>query len=398
MLTETAGYETTVLLKLLDQNGRSVDRDGAPVKVTVPPLSTVQLNDASDLFGPDPLPGSPYAEISFESSAKDPATGLMAGAVMPIATVIDQGTQDASLRIGVSSTALDPLPPPANSPAANRMPAVNGLPFGGGAAPLTFPVVHALGAALSTGEKPFWRTRLSLTNTNENEPRTVKLKFRDQNRREPLRTFVVVLTPKGTYTSEDILEEAYPDEVLPEVSVFGPISIEPVKSSDGTTYSETWADVDVQTETYTPDPANPGLGDFKTGMEAYSYRHGYSSFQSNLGTVQIEGAENSASYRTNLVLQEVGGSLCQVAVSAYRPGYLVPIATKSIPLAPFEYKSTELFKGILGLDLSEISDVRIIVRQILGDGVFMAFASKINLETGDPANVFLRPATAGTGR
>jgi hypothetical protein len=28
----------------------------------------------------------------------------------------------------------------------------------------------------------------------------------------------------------------------------------------------------------------------------------------------------------------------------------------------------------------------------------MAFVSKINLVTGDPANVFLRPASAGTGR
>ena len=38
------------------------------------------------------------------------------------------------------------------------------------------------------------------------------------------------------------------------------------------------------------------------------------------------------------------------------------------------------------------------MRQIDGDGVFMAFASRINLTTGDPANVFLRPASAGTGR
>ena len=37
-------------------------------------------------------------------------------------------------------------------------------------------------------------------------------------------------------------------------------------------------------------------------------------------------------------------------------------------------------------------------RQMDGDGVFMAFVSKINLVTGDPANVFLRPASAGTGR
>jgi hypothetical protein len=42
--------------------------------------------------------------------------------------------------------------------------------------------------------------------------------------------------------------------------------------------------------------------------------------------------------------------------------------------------------------------VQIVVRQVGGDGVFLAFASKIDLVTGDPANIFLRPATAGTGR
>ena len=49
--------------------------------------------------------------------------------------------------------------------------------------------------------------------------------------------------------------------------------------------------MDVQTEAYTVDPAQ-GVGDFKTGMEGYAYFHGYSSFQSNLGTMSFDGAEN----------------------------------------------------------------------------------------------------------
>lgn len=397
LLTETSGYQTTVLLKLFDSRGRQIYAGSEPVSttVTVPALSTVQINDA-DLFGSAAQGGAPYAEVSFQTSERD-KFGVMAGAVMPIATVIDQGTQDASLRIGVAATALDPLPPPANSPAVSRMPSVNGLPFGGGAAPLLFPVVHAIGAALTTGEKPLWRTRVTVTNVNENQERRFRLKFRDQNQVE-YRSPVVVLPATASTVFEDILEELFPDEILPETAVFGPITIEPVKASDGVSWTETWADVDVQTETYTPDPVNPGLGDFKTGMEAYSYRHGYSSFQSNLGTVQIEGAENSSGNRTNLVLQEIGDSLCDVAISAYRPGSLVPIATVSRKIPPFGYISGELFRGFLGLDLSELSDVRVVVRQIDGDGVFMAFASKINMQTGDPANVFLRPATAGTGR
>jgi len=51
-----------------------------------------------------------------------------------------------------------------------------------------------------------------------------------------------------------------------------------------------------------------------------------------------------------------------------------------------------------GTNLEEVVDARVVVRQMDGDGVFMAFVSKINLVTGDPANVFLRPASAGTGR
>lgn len=133
-------------------------------------------------------------------------------------------------------------------------------------------------------------------------------------------------------------------------------------------------------------------------MEAYSYRHGYSSFQSNLGTVLIDGAEISARNRTNLILQEVGGAPCKLAVGVYRPGALVPLAVRIVDLKASEYLSQGLFRGLMQLDLDEIVDARVVVRQIDGDGVFMAFVSKINLVTGDPANVFLRPASARTGR
>ena len=133
-------------------------------------------------------------------------------------------------------------------------------------------------------------------------------------------------------------------------------------------------------------------------MEGYSYRHGYSSFQSNLGTVLIDGAETSPRYRTNLILQEVGGAPCTVAIGVYQPGALVPIAIQLVSLKAIDYISRELFRDLMNLDLEEIVDARVVVRQMDGDGVFMAFVSKINLVTGDPANVFLRPASAGTGR
>jgi hypothetical protein len=87
-----------------------------------------------------------------------------------------------------------------------------------------------------------------------------------------------------------------------------------------------------------------------------------------------------------------------VAVAVYVPGSFVPLAQATIALKQYDYFSRELFKSVLGLDLGELTDVRVVVRQISGDGVFMAFASKINLATGAPANIFLRPAMAGTGR
>ncbi len=155
--------------------------------------------------------------------------------------------------------------------------------------------------------------------------------------------------------------------------------------------------MDVQTETYTVDPAQ-GVGDYKTGMEGYAYFHGYSSFQSNLGTMSFDGAESSSAYRTNLILSEVGGDYCDVVVAAYLPGSFVPIASVGKRIPSMGYLSDELFRNILGLNLSELTDVRVVVRQVGGDGVFLAFASKIDLVSGDPANIFLRPAAAGTGR
>ena len=76
----------------------------------------------------------------------------------------------------------------------------------------------------------------------------------------------------------------------------------------------------------------------------------------------------------------------------------MPIASVTKTLPQFGYFSDELFHNVLGLNLSELTDVRVVVRQVGGDGVFLAFASKIDRVSGDPANIFLRPATAGTGR
>ena len=85
-------------------------------------------------------------------------------------------------------------------------------------------------------------------------------------------------------------------------------------------------------------------------------------------------------------------------MNAYTSGSFIPLATKVVSLSPFQYFSREMFQGVLGLQRSDMTDVRVVVRQVAGDGVFMAFASRVNLTTGDPANVFLRPASAGTGR
>ena len=82
--------------------------------------------------------------------------------------------------------------------------------------------------------------------------------------------------------------------------------------------------VDVQTEAYAIDPA-AGFGELKTGMEGYAYFHGYSSFQSNLGTMSFDGAESSTNYRTNIILHEVGGASSRnVVISAYMHGSFVP--------------------------------------------------------------------------
>jgi hypothetical protein len=428
LLTETSGANTSVQVELFQSNSERVTRGGLaipPLAVDVPALSTIQLNDADIFADVDPLsPGTPYALVTYRSGVVDDL-GISHGSVVPFATVIDNVTQDSSLRVGVSTKSLNPGPRLVTSnllaeasrvgrlgaesraaryefrPLAARSRAqarVEGLPYGGGPAPLFIPVAHLTGAGLAGGVNPFWRTRVSFTNVNENEQRTFFLKLLDQTgNAKDAPSGSVTISRKATVSFSDVLEQAF--RIAPDTPVYGAIQIDNSVNPDGS-WAFTWADIDVQSEIYTLDPnsASSGRGQFSTGMEGFSYLHGYSSFQSNLGTVQFDGAETSSRFRTNLILEEVGGAWCRVAVSAYKAGSFVPMVTTEVYMAPFTYISMELFYGILGLRLTDLTDVRIVVRQVDGDGVYMAFASKINLATGDPDNVFLRPATAGTGR
>jgi hypothetical protein len=395
ILRETTGNETTVQVELVDGEGRPVLRDGAAVKleVKVPAHGSVQVNDA-DLFPAEEYSEALHAKVTFLRGSIDPF-GQTHGGVVPLATVIDAGTQDAALRVGVSVKSL--VPTSAETPAL-RQALSNDLPFGGEPEPLVFPATHVTGASLSSGAPPRWRSRVTFSNVAGTEQRNVRVRYRPASGVLPvgmLEQTSVVVPPGWGITFDDILEELF--GLPPGAQTWGTVEADHQKRSDGS-WLFTWADVDVQTETYTADTESPSTGEYRTGMEGYSYRHGYSSFQSNLGTVLIDGAEISARNRTNLILQEVGGAPCTLAVGVYRPGALVPLAVRTVELKASEYLSQELFRGLMKLDLDEIVDARVVVRQIDGDGVFMAFVSKINLVTGDPANVFLRPASAGTGR
>ena len=393
LLLETSGYDTTVLVELYNAAGQAVTKNGQPVQLlrTVPANGTLQLNDADELFDAPPLSlAYAYARISWKSSGTD-TSGNQKGSIVGMATVIDNRTQDSSLHVGVSIQALNPSYVSGSSLTAARR-SLASLPFAGGPAPLFFPTVHSAGAPLESGDRPFWRTRVTLTNTSE-DPRSAVLDYVDAKDGTVTKQLLVGLSPGGVFPIEDVLEMI---GILPGQNSYGVIAISAKKNNDGT-WATGWAGVDVQTEAYTVDPVQ-GVGDFKTGMEGYAYFHGYSSFQSNLGTMSLDGAESSSAYRTNLILNEVGGDYCDVVIAAYLPGSFVPIASVSKRIPPMGYLSDELFRNILGLNLSELTDVRVVVRQVGGDGVFLAFASKIDLVSGDPANIFLRPASAGTGR
>jgi hypothetical protein len=399
ILRETTGNATRVVIQLFDNAGGPLFRDGQAISLdrTVPALGSLQIND-DELFPAEPITtGSVWAQMEFQRGVIDPF-GRERGAVVPFATVIDAGTQDASLRVGVSKSALAPAPP-VSAAAVRTLGSALATP--NAAEPLFFPVARVKGAALASGQPPTWRTRVTFTNVNDKkEQRVVRLRFNDKSgsgfstpENQPL---PAVLAPGSSVSFADLLTDFF--GVPADKPVWGTVEIlNEVPKGDGT-WTYTWTDVDVQTETYTKDTVDPTNGEFRTGMEAYSYRHGYSSFQSNLGTALIEGAETSPRYRTNLILQEVAGAPCTVAVAVYQPGALVPLAVRFVELKANDYISQELFRSLMNLDLEEIVDARVVVRQMDGDGVFMAFVSKINLVTGDPANVFLRPASAGTGR
>ena len=395
ILRETTGNQTVVRLQMFDQAGAPVLKEGRPVdlEVTVPALGSLQVNDA-DLFPQASIQGTAWVRVEFRYGVIDPF-GRNRGAVVPFATVIDSGTQDASLRVGVSTTALAPTAP-ATASAARALSA--GLPYDGGPESLFFPVARVTGAALASGQKPDWRTRVTFTNVNDkSEQRTLLLSFHDRSGNgASAGPFPIGLSAGASVSYDDLLAGFFR---IPETKpVWGTVEIGNEGENVDGTWQFTWTDVDVQTETYTADTDDPAVGEFRTGMEGYSYRHGYSSFQSNLGTALIDGAETSPRNRTNLILQEVGGAPCTLTIAVYQPGSLVPLAMTDVSLKAFDYVSRELFRDLMGLDLEEVVDARVVVRQVDGDGVFMAFVSKINLVTGDPANVFLRPASAGTGR
>jgi hypothetical protein len=393
ILRETTGNQTVVKVELFDSGGNLVLRNGSAVsfEIPVPALGSLQINDDA-LFPTEAIAGAVWVRLEFRQGVID-GFGRNRGAVVPFATVIDSGTQDASLRVGVSTAALTPIVPATSGLTVRTLAA--GVPFGDGPESVFFPVARVQGASLSSGIPPLWRTRATFTNVNANEGRTVRLRFRDATNPLSERFAAVLVARNTTQDVDDVLGLLF--GIADGTPSWGAIEVDALKNTDGT-WSNTWADVDIQTETYTKDTDDPTRGEFRTGMEAYSYRHGYSSFQSNLGTVLIDGAEISPRNRTNLILEEVGGAPCTVAVAVYRPGALVPIAMRNVSLKKFDYISRELFRDLMQLDLAEIVDARVVVRQIDGDGVFMAFVSKINLVTGDPANVFLRPASAGTGR
>ncbi len=400
LLAESSGQDTLVRIQLFQSDGSPAILAGAPVDMTVlvPAGQTVQVN-YTDLFDP----AATYVSAYFYTLVTyQPGSGV-GGSVVPMATVLDNVTQAFCLHVGASTRSLDPTNIPASqSVVAPRSAfsiagANSSLPYGGGASPLFFPVGHSIGAPLASGAQPLWKTRVTLTNTNKTESRQAILTLLDKLGNTPVTRAAFVLPPGWALFFEDILVELFS---LPQDGRdYGGIRVEAIQRPDGT-WSGTWKDVDVQTEIYTDDPnaTTSPAGEFKTGMEAYPYWHGYSSFQSNLGSLQMEGAESSSQYRTNLILQEVGGASADVAVAVYTAGSFVPLAQTTISLAPYDYFSRELFHNTLGLDLGDLVNVRVVARQVAGDGVFMAFVSKINLATGDPANIFLRPATAGTGR
>ncbi len=461
LLTETSGFDTEVEISLFDRIGGKLVVNGKPVvfRKTVPANSTIQVNDG-EIFADDSNAKYYWARIEIPDATTG-VPGQLLGSVVPFATVVDSRTDDVTLRVGVSAEKLKPAPfsasgplvlPRSSPPAPGVKPAglravaraqdvesadglgfdlelaaANGeadsppaakaskdggrtlspnllpvspvpvMPFGGEAASIFMPVVHVDEGTLPTGEPRRWRTRVTFTNTTRSDDeRRLSIKFVDQDGHVmTTRLFVPPrYTMSGFPKDADILEFLF--DIPPEAQVYGYLQIDCVKNRDGASWDYTWEEVDIQTETYIS--IGPGKGDLKTGIEGLSYLHAYSSFQSNLGTVEIGGAENSPRVMTGLRLQEVGGAPCTLAVAAYVPGSFAPIKTAIVTLDRFGFLSKDLFTEVLGLNRTDLTDVRVVVRQIDGEGVFMAFVSKVKRDTRDPDYIFLRPSTAGTGR
>ena len=181
LLAETSGYDTTIRDQRFQAKARPSRRDGQLVDFKQTgaggPDRPGQRRRLSSRTGP-PTRARTSGARSWSTRAAPTPSASRRGRSFGLATVIDNRTQDTSLRVGVSTTALNPTFVPASSLAAART-ALASLPYGGDAAPLAFPTVHSAGATLATGGRPCWRTRLTMTNTSTTEDRNFRLKYVD---------------------------------------------------------------------------------------------------------------------------------------------------------------------------------------------------------------------------
>ncbi len=278
ILAETSGQDTVVRIQLYQSSGDPATIGGAPVDMTllVPAGQTVQVN-YPDLFDDAAAYVSPYfyALVTYQ-----PGSGV-GGSVVPMATVLDDRTQDFSLHVGSSTRALDP----ANLPTSQLRSSPGGafslsgvsasLPYGGGPSPLFFPAGHALGAPLGSGRQPRWRTRVTMTNTGGDQRRII-LEFVEKSgngAKENLVAGPIFLGPKTVVHWEDFIGEVFvvtagggSQPPPADETFYGSMRIDVASGGDSQT---TWKDVDVQTEIYTVDPnaTTSPPGEFKTGME-----------------------------------------------------------------------------------------------------------------------------------
>ncbi len=361
ILAETSGRGATVLLRLRDAAGSVVSE----VQKSVAAHSKLQVNATDTTLFP--------SAAAYDHGSLEVVRVAGTGTVAAFATVIDNASQAYTTRLGR-------FLPSATAPSSVAI-AAPGLRAGTPAdAPLLAASATTLRAVLPAAARTegvndsFFTTSVSLTNGSA-EAASVQLTYRPDVG-DPVGPLPLTVAARATVTLDDV------------VGTFFHLATD----TAGTVLFEgdDLARLTVASDTSTPiDRSHPEKGVSLSTLAWYSDSSpevfGAPESGASANVVSHPGLEESAQFRTNLVLAEVTGQPATVRVRITAKGSGgAPLADREVSLPPFgRVQINRFLRDLTGQPDAELVDVETSVEAESGTGRVVVLATKI---ANDPSS------------